>query len=215
MQKLTNVPWPIYIKYGLIKRSRFFVNLFYKLVLLTTPVWKDIKNFKKQIKKHKQFRGTYGMYAKFYIIYNTVRTLKPEYILECGSGISTIIIARAIKENNYGTLISMEEYETFGKIISEIAGNSVQMHISETEETTYDGISGIKYKNIPNYPYTLIFIDGPTTKTVDLDAFYLLEKYPKAKILIDCRVPTIRALQTKYQGGYHQFTNMGYINFQS
>ncbi len=153
------------------------------------------------------------MYAKFFIIYRTVRKLKPKYILECGCGVSTPIIARAIKKNGYGTLISMEQYESFAKVVSEIVGASVQMNVSDVEETVYNGISGTKYKNIPDYPYDLIFVDGPTTKTVDLDTFYLLEKHPNAKVLIDCRVPTIRALQTKYKGRYNRFTNMGYINF--
>ena len=215
MHKPTNLPWLTYIKYGLIERSRFFVHNFYRIILLTKPVWKDIVNFKKQIKNYPQFKGKYRTFAKYYIIYETVRNLKPKYVLECGSGLTTIIIARAIKENGCGIFISMEQYKQFGDVISKIVGDAVQINISDVEETAYNGISGTKYKNIPEYPYDLIFVDGPTTKTVDLDAFYLLERHPKTKVLIDCRVPTIRALQTKYKGKYSRFTNMGHVNFYS
>lgn len=214
MHKPANVSWSAYLKYGLIKRSRFFVYNFYKILLLTKPVWKAITYFKKEIKNYKQFRGKYKMYAKYYIIYKTVRKLKPKYILDLGSGISTIIIALAVRENGFGKLVSMEEYEEFARPISTIANSlSLEINTSDVEDTNYHGIVGTRYKNIPNYPYDLIFVDGPTTKTVDLDALCLLEKYPTAKVLIDCRVPTIRALRTKYRGGYNHFTNMGYINF--
>src|SRR3989338_2842497 len=104
MHKPFGISWPAYIRYGLIKRSRFFVHNFYRLVLLTTPVYKDINDFKKEIKNYSQFRGTYKRYAKYYLIYKLVRQLRPKYILECGCGLSTIIIARAIKENGQGAI---------------------------------------------------------------------------------------------------------------
>ena len=215
MKKPVNLPWRLYIKHGLIKHSRFFVNVFFESILLTMPVWQDIKRFKQEIKKHEQFRGKYRLYAKFYIIYKTVRQLKPQYVLECGCGISTIIIARALKDNGHGTFVSMEQYGSFGDVIAKMAGSAVQLHISDTEETAYGSIQGTRYKHIPDYPYDFIFVDGPKTNNADLDAFYVLERQPKAKVLVDCRVRTIAALQTKYPGVYNQFTNMGYINFKN
>ncbi len=214
MHKPKKISWPIYIKFGLIKRSRFFVHAFYKIRLMFAgQVWKDIQAFKNKIKKYPHFGGNYSKYAKYYIIYKTVRKLKPNYVLECGCGISTIIISRALQENGRGVLVSMEQYESFGNVIAAMVDSSVQMRISDVIETQYNDIKGVRYSEIPDYAYDLVFVDGPTTKTVDLDAFYILEKNPTARILIDCRVSTIHALQTKYSGTYNTFTNMGHINF--
>lgn len=204
----------MYLKWGFIKhvRRKILGNIC-KFILMTKPVWRDIVDYKSKVKNYSNFDKKYIDYCKYLSIYHTIRKLKPKFVLECGSGISTAIIAKALEENGMGKLISMDEYEKFGSVVSKIVGSSVEMHISETVEDVYQGMPGTRYKNLPNYFYDIVFVDGPVTKTIDLDAFYVLEKHPYAKVLIDCRVATINALRTKYKGGYNPFTNMGRINF--
>lgn len=62
----------------------------------------------------KQRNSTGCSYGDYYELYKKVRILKPSFILECGSGISTCTITYAVKENseesNQTTIfISMEE----------------------------------------------------------------------------------------------------------
>lgn len=220
MGKPADVSWPTYIKYGLIKRARFFVHAYYLIPsIFASPVYRIIRDFRRAVKDHPQFTragffGRYARYAKFYLFYKTVRDVKPRYVLECGCGVSTLILEQALKDNGFGELVAMEEYEAFGSVIRDMVGERVELVVSPTEETTYDGIQGTRYLNIPERPYDLLFIDGPTTKTVDLDAFYVLEKHPEAKVVVDIRLPTVRALRSKYPGRYNRPTNLGFINFE-
>lgn len=214
MSKPTQTSWFSYLKWGLIKFTRKkILGPICRWLLKSKPVWPVIVNFKKEVKKYSHFDKAYQDYPKYLTIYNTVRRFKPKYVLECGSGISTAIINQALKENGSGKLVSLDEMEKFGQAVAQIVGPEVAMVISPVEETAYQNIAGTRYLNAPDYPYDLVFVDGPVTATVDLDAFYVLEKYPRARVLIDCRTKTIRALKTKYAGNYNPFTNMGKVNF--
>ena len=71
-------------------------------------------------------------YSDYYNLYSYVKQIKPQYVLECGTGKSTIVIAQAMLENrqenpsdirlNNMKLISMEDkkewYEQSKKQIS-------------------------------------------------------------------------------------------------
>ncbi len=213
--KGNDISWFSYIKFGIIKYTRRTVMAtMCKLILMCLPVWKDIQNYKKEAKKIPHFTKGYRQYYKFLSIYHNIRKYKPQYVLECGSGLSTIIILRALKENGSGKLISVDEDEKFGNYVSKIAGGDFKVNISPSRPGNYKGISGDQYTAIPEYPYDFLFIDGPQTKEVDLDTFYVLEKNPNARMLIDCRIKTIDAMRKFYPTKYSYLTNMGYINFK-
>ncbi|TAL19587.1 class I SAM-dependent methyltransferase [Patescibacteria group bacterium] len=213
MSKPTNVPWHTYAKFGGIKYVRIVVRSLHKLLLMREPVWKDISYFKSEAKKYPQFTKGYRHWSKYYILYKIVRKLKPRFVLECGSGISTAIIISALRENGGGLLVSLDESPEYGNVVRDIVGSEVETHISPSVEATYEGLTGTKYAQIPDYPYDFIFVDGPQTQTVDLDAFYVLEKNPIAKVLIDCRVATVRALKQRFGGLFNPWVNLGFINF--
>lgn len=202
-----------YLKFGCIKYIRRAVVFVNKIRLKKEAVWKEIENFKTQVKPYNQFTKKYQDYSKYLIVYKTIKKFKPKFVLECGSGITTAIINAALKENGFGKLISMDELAQFGDVVARIVGPSVEMRISPSVEEEFEGMRGTRYQEIPDYPYDLIFVDGPYTKTIDLDAFYLLKKNPRIKVLIDCRVATVRALKQKYGGRFNPFVNLGFINF--
>lgn len=218
MKKPPNVKWAEYIKYGLLKlmHKKIIRRTHQFLVFLNRPLREKIGYYKKGVKKYSCFTKGYKDYSKYYILYKTIRKLKPWYVLECGSGITTIIIALALKENGVGKFVSIDELSRFGNTTAHLvkeAGLDVEMHISPSREDRYEGIQGNRYQTIPDYPYDFVFIDGPVTNAVDLDAFSVLQKNPKAKVLIDCRAKTVRALQTEYKGRFSHFVNLGYINW--
>lgn len=216
MKKPRNVSWVSYIRNGLIARARkTIVRGYYKILLKQTPVWNVIEHFKREAKKNGIFTKEYAYYAKYYILYHTVRRLKPAFVLECGSGISTLIILEALARNGTGTLVTMDELPQFAEGVAAIAGKreNFELHISPSVRDTYKGIRGHRYQSLPLHPYDFVFVDGPTTDGADLDAFYVLEKNPRTPILIDCRTETVRALTKEYNGRFSPLLNLGFVNF--
>jgi len=186
-------------------------HFYYRLLLQRMPVCSEIKRFKKDsLFSNKPYKH----YAKYYILYKRVKKMKPRYVLELGSGISTLIIGYALKENGKGTLISMEENSEYGKKVMSIIGDTypVEMNIEGTVQDVYKGIKGDRYKKIPQKEYNLIFIDGPRTQDIDLDAFYILEYRPKAEVLIDNRKKTFDAFKSRFNSRFNKIINIGYIN---
>ena len=211
-KKQSELSYIQYIVRGAVWRIHRLINTFYKIILKRTPVWPVIEDFKNKIRQYPQFTWSYDRhYYKYYIIYKTVRRLKPNYVLELGSGMSTAIIAAALQENGRGALITLDESAVYGNAVENIVGNPVV--ISEAEQAFFQNIAGTKYRSVPARDYDLIFVDGPVTKTVDLDAFFCLEKNPKTKVLIDNRKRTSYALMEHYPGRFNRVTNIGYINF--
>ena len=95
---------------------------------------------------------------------------QPHYILECGTGKSTWIIADALKKNkeNFGIIgkvISMESVEQWYNeakaILPERFGEQVEIHYSPATTYMYYFIRGTVYSKVPDYPYDMIFVDGP------------------------------------------------------
>jgi ubiquinone/menaquinone biosynthesis C-methylase UbiE len=107
-------------------------------------------------------------------IYNTVRKLKPKYILECGSGISSLVFAFALRENEAqtgtrGKLVSMDEspfyHEQVKSIFPESFAEYVEFVLSPRSEKQYGGSWGAYYQSVPSYPYEFVFVDGPTVQS--------------------------------------------------
>jgi len=103
-------------------------------------------------------------------LYNTIKRLKPRYVLECGSGISSCVIAYALKENyvetNMGSkLISLEENPLYYEQIERLFPNELKIYVefvlSERVEKKYGDYLGCHYKDVPDYPYSFVYIDGP------------------------------------------------------
>lgn len=46
-------------------------------------------------------------------LYRHIRRTKPQLILECGSGLSTVIMAEALRRNGTGNLVSLEHHVLF------------------------------------------------------------------------------------------------------
>src|SRR3989344_5328602 len=197
-------------KEKMLRLFRKVANWYYLFLLQRLPVWDEIRRFK----KYATFGKTYPHYAKYYILYRTIRGLKPLYVLELGSGISSLIIGYALKENRVGTLVSMEESEIYGKEVIKVIGHEypIELHVEQAIEDRYADFEGNRYQNIPKKPYDFIVIDGPRTKRVDLDAFYILEYCPNARVLIDNRKRAFNAFKSRFKSSFNIITNIGYIN---
>ncbi len=111
----------------------------------------------------------------YYYLYNYVRLTQPKYVLECGTGKSTIVIAQAMLDNRLNNptdarlqemkLVSMEDkkdwYEHSKQNIPQEFNSFVEIHHSKLSFASYSLLSGVVYETIPKYPYDFMFIDGP------------------------------------------------------
>jgi len=194
-----------------IRFLRKVVQQYYKIRLQRLSLWKEIERFKNSVNFDKEYKH----YAKYFILYKTVRNMRPNFVLELGSGISSLIMGFALKENGRGTLISLEENASYGKEVMSTVGTfyPIEMRIEASIEGKYNNFTGHQYRNIPQKPYDLIFVDGPRTDKIDLDAFYVLERCPKAAVIIDNRKRTYTALRSKFPGNFNPVVNIGYINY--
>jgi len=113
-----------------------------------------------------------GVWLGTYVaLYEIVRRERPKYVLECGTGKSTLVIAQAMAdfcEDIHGPdmkLVSMEQdKEWYDHTLSTIPARIrrfVEIHLSPAEIYEYAFVKGTVYKEIPDYPYEFVFVDGP------------------------------------------------------
>ena len=130
-------------------------------------IFKLIPDLDEFIKKSKAVGGQYSDYVENY---TSILKYKPLYALECGSGISSYVIASALKHNFIkhgikGKLISMENlkeyYDDINSIFPENLRDFVEFKLSEKILKHYFVFRGVGYKDIPKYDYEYVFIDGP------------------------------------------------------
>ena len=159
----------------------------------------------------------YGDYAAQY---QTVTRLEPECILECGSGISSCVIAFALKERFERTgfkarFVSMEEnkfyYEQIVRIFPEELAEFVEFVRSDRVEHWYGDYrryQGCHYADVPKLPYDFVFIDGPkhrdspdAQKCFDADFIdVLLASNREVRGLLDQRIATYRTFKELIPG---------------
>lgn len=124
-------------------------------------------------------------WADYWLLYSSVRTYKPQEFLECGTGVSTLVIAHALKENGSGRVTSMEEhrgwYEMAQKLLPAPYAAIVDLRLSETVQDGHAMFRGIRYKDIPQRAYDFVFVDGPEEangltqkESADLDFIHIL-----------------------------------------
>ena len=122
-------------------------------------------------------------YTDYLALYSYIRTHKPTEVLELGSGLTTSLIAQALKENGGGRLTSMEDVEKYYQItldgIPPDLKPFIDLRLSPAIEGRYGPFCGVMYRDIPDRPYDFVLIDGPyhdAEKSFNLDILHILEK---------------------------------------
>ena len=169
---------------------------------------------KEVIDEARKISDSYGLIDFEYVrLYQMVREIKPEYVLECGTGKSTFIIAHAMSKNGNGVkLVSMEESADWAitqqKAISHFFSHQkskewfpgmsqdlIDLVVSEIEIKRHRVWAGSCYKSIRQNPYSFIMVDGPDLNNecfVNIDLVNILkESNNPIAIWIDGRWPTV------------------------
>jgi hypothetical protein len=138
-----------------------------------------------------------------------IKKNQPQYLLECGTGISTHLIAKAMKDHCYDKyqgkikLISLESEKKFFdeamSIYPEEYRDYLEIRLSPVGYHQYAFLRGTIYKDIPMLPYNFVFVDGPYHQGMcNMDFIRLLEKANDNHVMtaiIDGRKATVLGYQ--------------------
>jgi hypothetical protein len=167
----------------------------------------------------------------YYVLYKQIRDKKPIEVLECGTGVSTLVIAHALMENEretgkQGHVTSMEEIAEWGDmaedLLPDVYRSLVDIVVSPAIEDYYGLFRGMRYRDIPERDYDFVFVDGPKYRspydnhpTFDFDYLHILRNSNiPVSGLIDQRVSTVFVLQQllgKEKIKYSPSLGLGYI----
>lgn len=170
-------------------------------------------------------------YSDYWLLYQYIRSIKPKEVLECGTGVTTIIIAHAIRDNDTrdkvrGRVTSMEDiekcYHGARELVPKHLEKYVDIVLSPKVEDVYCIFRGVRYKDVPERSYEFVFIDGPGThapsdgcKTFDFDFIRVVEKSDiPVYAFVDTRMSTCWVLAHVFQKGkvaYDYRYNVGII----
>jgi len=136
--------------------------------------------------------STGGEYSDYMALYDHVRIHRPREILECGTGVSTVVIAFALRENERefgirGRIASMEDKEQWYRVAEELLPPDltpyVDLILSPRVEDSWYLFRGIRYESVPDRKYDFVFVDGPDFDslsdgklTFDFDLIRVVEK---------------------------------------
>lgn len=165
-------------------------------------LWSDLNNYLKKT----QSSGC--SFIDYSYLYDFIIKNRPKNILECGTGVTTIVMAHALKDAKIdGQITSMEShkkwYEMSKDLLPKNLNRYVEFVLSPVIEDYYSFFRGSRYTNIPEKKYDLVFVDGPSTKSeldgthlFNYDFFHILKKSDKPiQAIIDKRLSTVWFLQ--------------------
>jgi methyltransferase family protein len=130
-------------------------------------------------------RSTGCQWTDYWTLYAAIRKYQPREVLECGTGVSTLVIAHALLENGAGRVTSMEESAEWFAMASGLLPDRyksvVDLRLSDTVADGHAMFRGIRYKDVPARTYDFIFVDGPDfagdlkqTVSCDFDFIHVL-----------------------------------------
>jgi len=130
--------------------------------------------------------------SDYMTLYEEVRRRRPKEVLEFGTGLPTVVLAQALKENERdgaprGRVTSMEEDESWHAKACEMLPDDVADIVEIIHSPKVDGIykifRGVQYQEIPERPYEFVFSDGPERhslvngdKLFDLDLIQIVRR---------------------------------------
>jgi predicted O-methyltransferase YrrM len=132
-----------------------------------------------------EFRFGYAASPKLLsYLYGEIRKRRPAFVLDLGSGLSTIVAAHALRQNGEGFVIAVDHEKKYADRTRQVLEQHDLHHFSEVREavlTEFQLDKGVFswYGNVPRKPpeIDILIVDGPPGKTGHL------ARYPAMPIL--------------------------------
>ena len=213
-------------------KNKAFVTLRYLIEHRNTKLLKRNKGLWNELHTYLEKSQSTGCnISDYWEIYNYVRRHKPKEILECGTGVSTVVMAYALMENEnegyYGRITSMESIEMYLEMARDLLPKHMAKYVdfvlSPVVEDTYALYRGMRYEKIPmNRNYDFVYVDGPSyycpndgSVTFDFDFLHILKNSSsKVGAIIDKRVSSCYVFQ-KLLGAslvkYNAIIHLGFV----
>ena len=151
-------------------------------------------------------------YIDYWYLFKHVKSNGPMEILECGTGVTTLVMASALREieeegGSVGRITSMDSHDEYLKMSEGLLPDQLKKYVdfrlSDVEDDTFSIFTGVRYKEIPRRDYDFVFVDGPDYRspkngmlTCDFDFIHVLKKSERpVSAMIDKRVSTCFVLQ--------------------
>jgi hypothetical protein len=186
-----------------------------------------IEGIEKIIIDYSKKSGSTGTkYTTLRLAVKKIQKHKPNYILECGTGVSTIVLGECILQLKKADplyapkLISMESVEFWYLKAKEILPREyhdiINIIYGERKLYEFHMFRGYTHSNIPKLNYDFIFLDGPGYKddrglTCCMDFVHVREDISdckEVKGVIDTRVSSVFICQQLYG-----FNSVRYLTF--
>jgi len=144
----------------------------------------------------------------YYVLHHYIVTRRPRRILELGSGVTSVIMAHALREvaeadpsRPPGHLETMEDLPAFHADAQRLCSPALRPFVTYSLSGLHMERKGqlwmFCYVSLPPGPFDLVFVDGPLAKRdgktgVNGDVLRLMELAPDAAldVVIDNRLPT-------------------------
>ena len=216
-----------------ILKSKIFIILRYFIELRSTYLLKRNKELWNELNSYlKNSKSTGCNISDYWEIYKHVRKNKPTEILECGTGVSTVVMAHALIENekegyNKGRITSMESVNEYlimaRELLPQHMNKYVDFVLSPVVEDNYSIFRGMRYEKIPlDRNYNFVYVDGPSyfcpkdgSVTFDYDFLNVVKNSDvKVSAIIDKRVSSCYVFQKvlgKHKVKYNAVTHLGFV----
>jgi hypothetical protein len=193
--------WKVFAAYSLWCRSRLY---------------RALPGIAEEIVEYSGKSDTTG--TKFPTLWRAVRIIlkeKPSRILECGTGLSTLVLSAAILKNKAedasydGHIVSMESveqwFDTAVQNLPEKYKQVVEIVLGPREKYEFLFFRGYRHSNIPPQDFDFVFLDGPNYDDENggsfcADVLHVLEisSAPVVRGVIDTRVSSVFVMQTVF-----------------
>ncbi len=147
------------------------------------------------------------------VLFDRIHDVRPNTVIECGSGLTSIVTARALQQLGGGKLISLDHDPQFAAItqkhLQELGlSEFVEMHVAPLASTSINGADHLWYDmSTVNLPESLdmIVVDGPPIPLTGEEGRYpavpkLIERLASSGVVIldDAGRPGERRIVEKY-----------------
>lgn len=124
------------------------------------------------------------------ILFTTVRKVRPQVVLEIGSGWSTLIIAEALRQNGFGHLYSLDEDEAWANTTRAALPAGAACTVSYVPATEFESDGGCAVRHtLPVTNPDIVFIDHHG-RCICYDPVDLYEGGARPLVLVDKKAST-------------------------
>ena len=141
------------------------------------------------------------------LLYSYIVAARPERVLEFGSGLSTVVMARALMQNGSGSLVSLEPSEEWSSATSSAMPEHLRQYarVEQSGQVACEihGRKSVRFTDLPFKNPDMVYIDGAPAGAYFSGAESLspLELRPGTAIFVDGRYRAVEFFLIGEQSG--------------